>query len=259
VNWHCSWLNLLDFNSLCSTLYFYLVRATYYVTFFPFYRLLEYAVSEMFKLRRTNADVSQELSELKERNHSLTESHQSLEAAVSLSNRQVVQMGRSNSALVAEVAAQTKKATILEKKMKQLQQQHAEELKSVRESLQEEISARDMENAKLLKSTEKLMLAHKKDMRRAEKLQKRVEEKSSFEVEHLRKELRDTQEAHHDYLNKLMDVVENAHMAREAEEARITEEFHARLYQKDHEIAKLRSELSALKKAATHRSKGYNI
>lgn len=213
----------------------------------------------MFKLRRKNADVSQELTELTERNHSLTESHQSLEAAVSLSNRQVVQMGRSNSALVAEVTAQTKKATVMEKKMKQLLQQHAEELKSVRESLQEEISVRDTENAKLLKATEKLTLAHRKDMRRAEKLRKKAEEKSSLEVEHLRKELRDTQEAHHDYLNKLMDVVENAHMAREAEEARITEEFHIRLQQKDHEIAKLRNELSALKKAAAYRSKGYNI
>jgi hypothetical protein len=213
----------------------------------------------MFKLRRKNADVSQEVTELKEKNQSLMESHQSLEAAVSLSNRQVVQMGRSNSALVAEVATQTKKAATLEKKMKLLQQQYTDELKSVRETLQGEIAARDVENAKLLKSTEKLTLAHKKDMRRAEKLRKRAEEKSSYEVEHLRKELRDTQEAHHDYLNKLMDVVENAHMAREAEEARLTEEFHARLELKDREIAKLRSELSALRKAAAHRSKGYNI
>mmetsp|Transcript_4352 Transcript_4352/g.6458 ORF Transcript_4352/g.6458 Transcript_4352/m.6458 type:complete len:95 (-) Transcript_4352:2098-2382(-) len=93
-------------------------------------------------------------------------------------------------------------------------------------------------------------------MRRAEKERRKADEKSANDTAQLQKELRETQEAHHDYLNKLMDVVENAHLAREAEEARLTDEFSARLEAKDREISKLRGELSTLKKAA-HRNKAY--
>jgi len=219
-------------------------------------KLLDYAVTEMFTLRRLNADVCQESSELKERNQRLVEFHQSLEAAVALSNRRVVQMGRSNSALVAEVALQTKKSAALEKQLKALQLKHEGELKSLQEKCDSENASRELENDQLLKSTEKLVQHHKREMRRAEKERRKADEKSANDTAQLQKELRETQEAHHDYLNKLMDVVENAHLAREAEEARLTDEFSARLEAKDREISKLRGELSTLKKAA-HRNKAY--
>ena len=97
--------------------------------------------------------------------------------------------------------------------------------------------------------TKKLGQHHKREMRRAKKERRKADEKSANDKAQLQKKLRETQEAHHDYRNKLMDVVKNAHLAREAEEARLTDEFTARLEAKDCEISKLRGELSTLKKA----------
>lgn len=214
------------------------------------YRLLDYSRSEMSKLRKNNADLRQDVSDLKEKNRRLSEFHNSLEAAVAVSNRRVVQMGRSNGALVSEVANQTKKVAALERELKGAQSRHEMDLLEAQEKYEIEVKSRELENVKLLKSFEKFKHAHKKVLSKLEKQRKSAEERHAYEVDQLKEEVRNTQEAYHDYLNKLMDVVENAHMAREAEETRLTEEFNVGLEAKDREIAKLRKDVLALKRAA---------
>jgi len=211
-------------------------------------RLLEYSRSEMYNLRRANGDLKSEEAQLKAKNRKLLEYHNSFEAALTVSNRRIVQLGQSNTALLSEVAQQTKRANALEREMKDIREEHEAEIRQLEIEDKGDLAAKDAEISKLKKGIEKLKHLHKKELYKAKKERRKLRERHMAEVEDLKEELRNTQEVHHDYLNKLMDVLENAHTAREQEEIRLKEEYEARLLDKDRYIDKLQNDLLAMRK-----------
>jgi len=211
-------------------------------------KLLEYSRSEMYNLRRANGDLKSEEAQLKAKNRKLLEYHNSFEAALTVSNRRIVQLGQSNTALLSEVAQQTKRANALEREMKDIREEHEAEIRQLEIEDKGDLAAKDAEISKLKKGIEKLKHLHKKELYKAKKERRKLRERHMAEVEDLKEELRNTQEVHHDYLNKLMDVLENAHTAREQEEIRLKEEYEARLLDKDRYIDKLQNDLLAMRK-----------
>jgi hypothetical protein len=128
----------------------------------------------------------------------------------------------------------------------------AEEVADIQSNHEQALMERDM----VIKTMQKTLDKSHRHCEREKKMLKGIiaelEEANKADKLRLKDELKKTQDSHHEYLAKLMDVLDTTHAAREEETARISEELRAVKEEKDALIIKLQGEVDTLRQSRKH-------
>lgn len=213
------------------------------------HRMFDHLRNEIFALRRANSELRTEVDEMGASKRELEFHAESTDMAATSSRLQVAQLTKVNEQLMREVSEQ--KHEILDLR---------QEIKSFDGCRAEEVAAIQSEHKDVLKERELAMLAMQKTMEKSRRhcerekkvLKDRVvdlEELHKADKLRLKEELKRTQDSHHEYLAKLMDVLDTTQLVREEETARISEELNAVKEEKDALIVKLQGEVATLRQS----------
>lgn len=200
-------------------------------------------------LRRTNSELRNQVAELGASHRELEFHAESTDLAATSSKLQVAQLTRANQQLQHEVQEYKHEILELRQEAKSFNGCRAEEVAAMEANHEHVLQERDLQMLALQKSMEKNRRHCEREKKQLKDRIIELEELHQTDRQRLKEELKRTQDSHHDYLAKLMDVLDTTQLAREEETARISEELNAVKEEKDALIFKLQGEVATLRKA----------
>ena len=214
--------------------------------------MLDHLRNEIFVLRGTNAELRTEMVEMETSKRGFESHAESSEMAAASSRLQVAQLTKANEQLMRELAEYKYEVIDLRKEIKGFDSFRSEEVAAIQSNHNQALLERDMAIAAMQKTMDK---SHRHCEREKKMLKDRIaelEETNKADKLRLKEELKKAQDSHHEYLAKLMDVLDTTHAAREEETAKISDELRAVKEEKDALIVKLQGEVATLRKSRKH-------
>lgn len=200
-------------------------------------------------LRGTNSELRADLREMGDNKRELETHAESRDMAASSSRLQVAQLTTANELLTKEVSEHKHEILSLRQEIKSFDGCRGEEVAAIQQDHEAVLKERDLQLVSMQKSMEKNHRHCQREKRALKDKVVELEELHQADKIRLKEELKRTQDSHHEYLAKLMDVLDTTHAAREEETARISEELEAVKQEKDALIIKLQGDVATLRQS----------
>ena len=205
-----------------------------------------YLRGEIVSLQENNDELTGKLERTETRRRDLASKADSSDATSTSFRSRTQDLTKANDVLVKEVFKYKHDAISLRRTHQAKTIQLSVKLEAAEQELESVSAAQESEIKALkdsMKETHKLVDGEKQSLKNEYNL---LEEKYTSQVRRLKDDRRQTQQAHHDYLTQLMEVLETTHAMREKETARISAELTAVKEEKDSHIIALQKQVEIL-------------
>jgi hypothetical protein len=202
---------------------------------------------EIASLREKNDELTGELKRTETGRRDLACKADSSDATLTSFRSKTQDLAKANDALVKEVFKYKHEATSLRRSHQAKTIQLSAKLEAAEQELESVFTEQESEIKALKKSmkeTQKCFDGEKQALKTEYTL---LKEKHTAQVRRLKDDRRQTQQAHHDYLSQLMEVLETTHAMREKETARISAELNEAKEEKDSQIIALQKQVEILR------------
>jgi hypothetical protein len=217
--------------------------------------MFAYLRGEIVSLQEKNDELTGKLRRTETGHHDLASKADSSDATLTSFRSRTQDLTKANDVLVKEVFKYKHDALSLRRTHQAKTIQLSTKLEAVEQELESVSAAQQSEIKALTKSmkeTQKLFDGEKKSLKNEYNLLKK---EYTSQVRRLKDDRRQTQQAHHDYLTGLMEVLETTHAIREKETARISAELNAVKEEKDSQIIALQKQMGILRSKNQQSSK----
>jgi hypothetical protein len=205
--------------------------------------MFAYLRGEIVSLQENNVELTGKLKRTETRRRDSASKADSSDATSTSFRSRTQDLTKANDVLVKEVFKYKHNAISLRRTHQTKTIQLSAKLEAAEQELESVSAAQESEIKALKKSmkeTHKLYDGEKQSLKNEHNL---LKEKYSGQVRGLKDDRRQTQQAHHDYLARLMEVLETTHAMREKETARISAELNAVKEEKDSQIIALQKQV----------------